>query len=239
MENIDAVRGLIQSGWFKGIDEDKTEKLIARSKVKDYAINDFVYMVGEKQENIFCVVDGKISISIIDPAGEEFGLTIWEAGTWFGEASFHDDGLMPLQTRAKTAAKVLVMPVSAIDEVLENGAFFYRNIVTDMTGRAKLLYKLIEILLFRPLRARVAMRLLHLIENFGEQDGTSIILPIKFSQSDFAQMSGGSRQRVNQIFRDWADSGIVNKQNKRYVVLDIQALQAELEATEDWPLIQF
>ncbi len=233
MQDSESIISVIDKQWFEGISHEKLKQLLELSTIKECAAGDFVYMVGEQQDHIFCIVDGKVSISIIDPNGEEFGLTIWEAGYWFGESALHNGEGMPLQARARTAAKVLVVPLSAIDQVLDNGAQFYRNIVIDMISRAKLLYKLIEVLLFRPLRARVAMRVLHLVESFGEHDGDQVILPIKFSQSDFAQMSGGSRQRVNQIFRDWAEKGIVNKENKRYVVKDMVALQAELEATEE------
>lgn len=235
MENVDVVNSIVNGSWFQDLADDKIQQLIELSTIKEYKTGDFVYMVGQQQEHVYCIVDGKLSISIIDPAGEEFWLTIWEAGRWFGEAAFHEDGVMPLQARTMTPATIVAMPISAIDQVLENGTVFYRNLMLDMVGRAKLLYKLIEILLFRPLRSRVAMRVLHLAETFGEPDGSSIILPIKFSQSDFAQMSGGSRQRVNQIFRDWSDKGVVNKKDKRYVVQDIAALKAELEATEDYP----
>ena len=227
------VRKASSGGWFKGIPDADIERIIDMSSVKKYEAGEFVYMVGDEQQNLFCIVDGQVTISIIDPKGEEFVLTIWEAGGWFGEAAFHQSSTMPLEARAKTKATVLLVPIKAIDEVLDNGATFYRNILIDMIGRAKLLYKLVETLLFRPLRARVAMRVLHLVELFGQKEGDSIVLPFKISQSDFARMSGGSRQRVNQIFRVWSDKGIISKENKRYMVHDLEALNAEMDAIDD------
>ncbi len=220
-------------GWFQGVSDSEISRVIALSKVKSFKSGEFIYKIGDEQHNLFCIVDGQVNISIIDPKGEEFMLTAWETGGWFGEAAFHQGAPMPLEARAKTEVTVLLVPISVIDSVLSNGAIFYRNIMVDMIGRAKLLYKLIETLLFRPLRARVAMRVLHLTDLFGEQDGESIVLPFKISQSDFAKMSGGSRQRVNQIFRHWSDKGIISKQNKRYMIHDIQALTAEIDAIDD------
>ena len=117
--------------------------------------------------------------------------------------------------------------------IRDSAITFYKNITLDLIGRAKQLYQLVQLLLFRSLRARVAMRVILLIENFGENENGSMVLPIKFNQSDFAMMSGGSRQRVNQIFRRWAEAGIVKKENKRYVVHDMEALKQELKATDD------
>lgn len=227
------INRILGGGWFDSISEPEIAHMVELSSVKKYRAGEFVYLVGDTQQNVFFILDGQVNISIIDPKGEEFVLTIWEAGGWFGETAFHSDSTMPLEARAKNDTTILVVPITAIDTALENGAMFYRNIMLDLIGRAKLLYKLVETLLFRPLRARVALRVLHLVELFGQPEGDSIVLPFKISQSDFARMSGGSRQRVNQIFRVWADMGIVNKQNKRYTVHDLDALKAEVEAAHE------
>ncbi|MCH2191220.1 MAG: Crp/Fnr family transcriptional regulator [Gammaproteobacteria bacterium] len=227
------IQEIARNGWFKDISTTEIESLVAKARVCTYEEGECLYTVGGKSEGFYCILDGRVTLSIVQPNGEEFGLTIWDAGAWFGEAAMHNDGVMPIQAKVSSRAKVLVLPVSAIDQCLPNPSSFYYNVTMDMIGRAKQLYKLVELLLFKPLHARVAMRVIHLIEMFGKEKDGSFILPLKFNQSDFAEMSGGSRQRVNQIFRNWAEQGIVRKENKRYVVHDINALKKELDATED------
>lgn len=219
-------------GWFEGVDEGKVVQLIDLATVKKYSSNEFVYMIGDIQENVFFVLEGQVKISIVGKDGEEFVLTIWESGSWFGDAAFHADHSMPLEVSATRDTKILAIPVSAIDVVLDNSAAFYRSIMLDMISRAKLLYRLVETLLFMPLNARVAVRMLHLVKVFGEQTPEGIILPLKFSQSDFARMSGGSRQRVNKVFRHWAENGIVTKKGRNYIVHDVAALEAQTGSRE-------
>ena len=219
-------------GWFEGVDDDKVAQLIDLSIVKKYSSSEFVYMIGDIQENVFFVLEGQVQVSIVGQDGEEFVLTIWEPGGWFGEAAFHSDHSMPLEVRATKDAKILAIPINAIDTVLDNGAAFYRSIMLDMVGRAKLLYRLVEALLFMPLNARVAVRMLHLLKMFGEQTPEGMIIPLKFSQSDFARMSGGSRQRVNKVFRHWAENGIVTKRGRNYIVHDIDALEAQIGSSD-------
>lgn len=232
MSELD-INEIIHSGWFKDISESEIQKLIACSDIREFRLGERIYSVGQKSEYIYCILEGRVTLSLVEENGEEFGLTIWEAGAWFGEASLHEDGFMPIEAKISSDAKVLILPISAIEESLDNAVTFYKNITLDMIGRAKQLYQLVQLLLFRSLRARVAMRVILLIESFGENENGSMVLPIKFNQSDFAAMSGGSRQRVNQIFRRWAEAGIVKKENKRYVVHDIDALRQELNTTDD------
>lgn len=231
MDKQEVFSKIAGNGWFDDIEDQKVAQLIDLSAVKKYSTGEFVYMIGDVQDSIFFILEGQVKVSIVGQDGEEFVLTIWESCSWFGEAAFHSDHTMPLEVRATKDSKILAIPVNAIDAVLDNGAMFYRSIMLDMIGRAKLLYRLVEALLFMPLNARVAVRMLHLLQMFGEQGEDGMVLPLKFSQSDFARMSGGSRQRVNKVFRQWAEDGVVTKKGRNYIVHDVAALEAIVEGT--------
>ncbi|GAA6138709.1 Crp/Fnr family transcriptional regulator [Arenicella sp. 4NH20-0111] len=226
---IENIVELAQKGWFQGVPHDEASQLVQLSSLKALQQGEFVYMIGSQPESVFCILEGQVKLSIIDPSGEELVLTIWEKGRWFGEASFEEHMGMPLEAQAITDASILVVPISVIEQTLSNTAPFYKNIMLDIIARAKLLYQLVETLMFKPLNARVATRVLHLVELFGQDGDEGVVLPVKFSQSDFARMSGGSRQRVNQIFRRWGEEGIIVKRNNRYVITDVGALREESE----------
>lgn len=232
MDKQEILSRITGNGWFEGIDEQKVAQLVDLSAIKKYAPGEFVYMIGDIQDSVFFILEGQVKVSIVGQDGEEFVLTVWEPESWFGESAFHSDHSMPLEVSANKEVKVLAIPITAIDSVLDNGAAFYRSIMLDLIGRAKLLYRLVEALLFLPLNARVAVRMLHLLQLFGEKGEDGMVLPLKFSQSDFARMSGGSRQRVNKVFREWAELGVVSKRGRNYIVHDVEALQALTEGSE-------
>ena len=220
-------------GWFVGLNREEIIRLIELSRLTTYAADDVVYTTGDKQKNLYCIIEGRIKVSIIGDQGGNFPLTMWEAGNWFGESALHEDSVMPLQASAIAETMALVIPIAVIDSALDNAAIFYKNIVRDVIDRSHQLYHLVELLLFKTLQARVAARILHLIDSIGEATEQGIKLPLDFSQADIADMSGGSRQRVNKIFRSWSSDGIVTKQDGWYVVHDVEALRAELSRQED------
>lgn len=232
MDKYEILNRVIDSSWFKNVDTVKIAKLLDLSFVKKYAPGEYLYMVGDIQDNVFFVLEGQVKVSIVGQGGEEFMLTVWEANNWLGEAAFHGDHSMPLEVSATREVKVLLMPVKAIESLLDNGDAFYKNIMLDMVGRAKLLYRLVDALLFKPLNARVAVRMLHLLKVYGEQGEDGMLLPLKFSQAEFARMSGGSRQRVNKVFRQWSEAGIVTKQGRNYVVHNVAALEMQIDDIE-------
>lgn len=219
------------NGWFDNVDKSKMSELFDLSYVKKYHVGEFVYMAGDQQNNIFLLFDGQVKISMIGHGGEEFMLTVWEGNSWFGEAGFVEGEGMPVEVRVTRDSQILVVPIKAIENTLgsHGGMMFYKNIMLDMIARSKLMYRLTDALLFKPLHARVAIRMLHLLQVYGEKSDEGLLLPLKFSQAEFAQMSGGSRQRVNQVFRKWADDGLVTKLGPNYIVRDLQELQAQIE----------
>ena len=64
----------------------------------------------------------------------------------------------------------------------------------------RMMYRLISSVLFYPLKSRLAFRLLVLIEVHGGREGSSARLETTMSQSDFAKLIGGSRQRGESSF---------------------------------------
>lgn len=233
MNNQDVVEKIAGTSWFKEVDPALIAKLVECSHIRRYAPDEFVYLVGDVQTHVFFILDGRIKISIMSQNGEEFVMTMWEHGMWFGEGAFLEGATMPLEARAVNNATLLAVPIALVDKVLENAQTFYKDILQDLIGRSNQLYMLIEMLLFKPLRVRVVARMLQLVDLFGEENDGEIILPLQFSQSDFARMSGGSRQRINKIFRQWAADGIVSKKGKNHIVHDIEALRAQLEVNDD------
>jgi CRP-like cAMP-binding protein len=109
----------------------------------------------------------------------------------------------------------------------------YRNIFIDHTVKSRGLYRLLAGILFYPLSARLAGRLLEQAQLHGVQTEQGVHLDISLSQSDFANLVMGSRPRVNKIFGQWRDKDIVVMVQGKYLIKDLAALENELELIDE------
>ena len=66
----------------------------------------------------------------------------------------------------------------------------------------------------------------------GVKQNMAICIDIELSQDDCARLCLGSWQRVNKIFREWTEKGILGMQSDRYLIYDMSALQRELTVEE-------
>ena len=225
------IRELIaNSRWFADLPDAALDKLAAQTRTKRYQDGEFVYFVGDELENLFCIVSGKVRMSLISVEGQKFLLTDLEPGQWFGEGALAQQNLRVHEARAEEESLVLQIPRRVILATGDEYPILYKNLLFSHFYRTQAVYELLAGMVFYPLKSRLAGRLLNLADRHGREVGEGIKLEVKMSQLEFAQMTMGSRQRVNKVLRDWVQRGILHKQKDYYIIADIERLRAEVEA---------
>jgi CRP-like cAMP-binding protein len=133
-----------------------------------------------------------------------------------------------LEVRALAPSELLAIPRQVVLEVGNIWPAMYRNLFRADWVNTRGLYEILSAVMFYPLAARLAGRVLALIDEHGRRVDGGILIDIKLSQNDFARLSMGSRQRVNRIFRDWDKRGLVVTRDDHLLIMDIKGLQREM-----------
>ena len=212
---------------FEGLPEDAVKFLVGKAILKTYAPNQFVYLVGERPKYVYCVMSGRVRVSVTSSMGQEFVLTDLYPDSWLGEISLIEGKTRVLEASVLDESDILMVSAKVVNELAERYPILYKNLFTEYMHRTRQIYELLAGMLFYPLKARLAGRMLDLLDKHGEVGEQGIELDIHMSQLDFARMSMGSRQRVNKIFRGWVREGILVKQGNKYVVTNLVALKQE------------
>ena len=84
-------------------------------------------------------------------------------------------------------------------------------------------------MLFYPLSARVAGRLQWFAQNYGIPTQEGILIDKKMTQQELAELTRGSRQRVNKIIKEFEDEGILMLVGQKYLVKNTLALKAKTQ----------
>jgi CRP-like cAMP-binding protein len=233
MSMVDARRELIAAApWFAGLPDDALDRLAAAAVVESRPVNSLLYALGRPTTEVYCIISGRVRLSISSPQGHEFALVDREQGTWLGEPGLVNDEGRILEARVIEAAEVLVIPRAVVLAVGEAHPLMYRNLFHYYHGILRDFHALVGGILFYPLRARVAGRLLALAEEHGEAVADGVRIDIKVSQNDFARLALASRQHVNKVFREWNARGVVETRDDHLLIRDLAALQAEIDASE-------
>lgn len=224
---------IARSTWFAGLSTEELAPLSESGRVRRYPRGSFVFAAGDHTTDIFCLVEGRLRIGMTSVLGKEFTLTDLEPETWFGEQALRSDDRWVLDALALEDSAVLHVPREPVRELGDRNPRLYRNLFTAHIDNTRKVCQLLGGMLFYPLRARLAGRLLYLAREHGEPGDGGVYLNVSLSQKDFARLSLGSRQRINKIFRDWFHAGIVLMKGDRYFISDVAALKQETRLTEE------
>ena len=220
---------IASSDWFRDISDEAIDRLAAAAIVRQMPVNSYIYAQGEKTTELYCILKGRVRVSVAGFNGEEFAIIDREDGEWFGEPCLIDDEPRVIDARVVAPSEVLVLPRGIVREIIDEFPIVYRALFTQSFRNMRGLYTLIAGILFSPLRVRVAGRLLHLIEEHGVETDDGILIDIKVSQNDFARLALGSRQRVNAIFSEWRTRGFLETRDDHLLITDQSMLEAELK----------
>jgi CRP-like cAMP-binding protein len=148
---------------------------------------------------------------------------------WFGDVALIDADTRFSNAQIIGDATLLVIPRTSVQSVGERWPALYKGFFVESSNRISQLFDLMGGMLFYPLRVRLAGRILELIRIHGEQKPEGTYLNVNLSQNDFARLSLGSRQRINKIFREWNEQGIIQMRNDQYFIESMEALEKEID----------
>lgn len=218
--------------WFQGLPAVALDELSRAARVKYYSPNSYLYKIGERTTDVFCLLSGHLRIFMEGTNNDHFAIhEIWPV-FWLGDDSLTTDDARGMEVQVIDASDVLIIPRTTILSVAEKNPIMYRNLYTEYSKRTRLSSELLTDILFSSLRARLARRMIELVKERGEETESGHKINIRLTQSDFASMSMGSRGRVNKILREWVETGFIAICSDQYTVLDMGGLKNEISRSE-------
>jgi CRP-like cAMP-binding protein len=113
-----------------------------------------------------------------------------------------------------------------------------RNVIPFLERNPAARMKLMEILCARIRRSdermwniaffNLPIRLAQILLNY--QPEARVGTKISLSQSELAEMAGGTREKVNRCLRDWHRQGIIELKNRWTIIRKPEALRALIES---------
>ena len=203
--------------------------LTESAHVRTYRKNSYLYTIGEASNDVYCIASGRVRLLLSSAIGQEYAIRDLEPEAWLGEQFLASDLPTAIDARIVEPTSVITIPRGVVLAIGEQHPQMYKNIFVHHMTRSRGIYLLLVGMAFYPLRSRLAGRFLALVEEHGQKGDDGVTIDMQLSQSDFAQLSLGSRQRINKILSEWREDGIIELQSNKYLIRDIEALRGEME----------
>ncbi|HKR39151.1 MAG TPA: Crp/Fnr family transcriptional regulator [Paraburkholderia sp.] len=202
---------LERSAWFRGAPEPLRDALRAAGRVRTLQAGERLFMRGDADDGLYCVLEGAVRVGAASVAGREALLAVVGPAHWFGEITLFDGGARTHDAYAERDSTLFHVPRAALVALLDATPAYWHAFGLLLAQKLRLAFDVIEETALLDASARVARRLLLLSNEYGEAAGTQggqrARRVINVPQEDLALMLALSRQTVNQILRRFEREG--------------------------------
>jgi CRP-like cAMP-binding protein len=213
--------------WFTDVPEKGIETLIKSARLKHFNHSKYLYRLAQESEFVYGVVSGFVRIKISSIQGQEFSITEFSTNEWLGEFSLTNQPIEMFEAQVLENSSVIEIPKRIVQSVAEQFPIIYKNLFLFQASRTLKMSELLGGMLFYPLGARLAGRILWFAHHYGKDVEEGVLINKKMSQQELAELTMGSRQRINKALKEWERDGILNMQGQQYLIKDISALKAK------------
>ena len=202
---------------------------------RTYKKQDTIFHQGDESQVLYIIMNGKVRIFGVSPAGNETSYRIFSMYDIIGEFSVIDG--RPRSTTAQAIESTTL---------LEMKRKKFLQYTYDMPDLAMGLIKiLVEKLRFTTAYAEsfvqydTAGRLLNTILQYNEMHGIELDsgkkyeLDLNMNQEDLATMVGARREWVNRILKDLNKQGLIEYKRGKITILDLPAFKKERDRRID------
>ncbi|MCX2977146.1 Crp/Fnr family transcriptional regulator [Candidatus Marimicrobium litorale] len=232
MEKIkEAKSSLKKARWARKVSDEALDGMLEHATFRSDSRKSHIFRLGDPSSRFYGLLSGQVRLTIPAETGDEFIIMDVTKGRWFGGTSLTENAPRTADALALVDTEIVEIPASVVRETAEKFPRIYKNLFAEQSLYVRLLCNLMASMLFFPLKARLANRLLMLIVLDGRREGRAAYLETTLSQSDFAKLVSGSRQQVNRVFRQWNDEGIVNFADGQYHIPSVKRLFVESKST--------
>ncbi|CAA0092316.1 CRP-like cAMP-activated global transcriptional regulator [Zhongshania aliphaticivorans] len=221
---------LTTNSLLSGLPVDVVEQLLAVSSLKQLADGECVYAQGDVGDGLLGVVEGRIRLSNSSRDGKELLVMLVEPGDWIGEVSLFDGLPRSQDAFAVGDCSILFLPKAKFDALLNAKPELYQYFVPMLCRKLRLALSYVESVALYSLPARLAQRLLELLNFYGVDDGKlGHLIDVHLPQEDLAKMLGVSRQAVSRELKRLEADGVIQLAYGQLRILDKAALKLELD----------
>jgi CRP/FNR family cyclic AMP-dependent transcriptional regulator len=198
---------------FKNLTADQLAWLNERLHQRVFPPGSNIAVVEQPGEVIYIILDGTLKIYVHQSDGTEVILAVLGPGDTVGEMSLVDSAGRSANVITLEKSSLLWMDRTTFEQCLQTIPAVNRNLVNILSKRLRLANEQIQALATLDVYGRVARQLLAFAQQYGRPSPNGdVLIPIRLTQSDIADLVGASRERINQV--------IVSYKRQKYISVD-------------------
>jgi CRP-like cAMP-binding protein len=208
----------------KGFDLADFEEAGLRVVERRFAPKDTIFTPGDPDDQLYFLLSGTVRLYRMYGDYKEATTALLKDGGVFGKLSLCEGRWQDVFAEAVTESRVAGIQKASLERVIKSNPEFALRLFSSFSERLRQSDEVIESLLHREVSVRLATLLINLSERFGGEGGTGVIIGVRLTHQDLANMIASTREAVSKVMSELQRNGVIETRSRRIVILDRGAL---------------
>ena len=200
------------------LDLEDFEEVGVRVAERRFCAGDLIFAPGDPDGQLYFLLGGTVRLYTIYGQYKEATIALLKDGGIFGDLSLDQEGWQNVFAEAVTDVRVAVVRKSVFANVIKRQPEFIIKLVYSISERLRQSDEVIESLLDREVSARLTTLLLNLGDRFGEVDGSVMVLNVRLTHQDLANMIFSTREAVSKVMSEFQRDGLIEVRNRKIAI---------------------
>ncbi|NOY76671.1 MAG: Crp/Fnr family transcriptional regulator [Calditrichaeota bacterium] len=217
---------------FKGLSDEEMDYIDHVSIMKHYGKKEPIFLPHDPGDRVYLLKKGKVKIARLSAEGKELILAVLNTGEIFGEAAIFDADTRSNMAETLEDAYICEISKKNFEDLLAKKPDLAIRLTKLIGFRRRQLEMKIEDLIFRNVQTRLVRLLLNLRTTYGVPNPSGILINLKLTHAEIANLVGATRETTTLYLNQLKESGLIDFEKRKIVLLKPQALQKKLAASE-------
>ena len=213
---------------FSTLTDQELRQIRDNIAIKRFRKNEVILYEENTNQVMYIILSGKVKVLQTTEDGKEMIMAIHQAGDFFGEVSLIDSLTMPASVVATEDAVVAIISKKDFYTILHSQGKVVEDLLLVMCSRLRESWRKMQILSLNNAAQKVRMLFLMLSQEHGRKTGEGLMLDIKLTHQDIANMVGITRETVTRILDRWLVDEEIKVTKKKFMLLSGNFLKADL-----------
>jgi CRP/FNR family transcriptional regulator len=228
LENI-SIEFLKTVELFSSLTDEELCQIRTKVTLNEFRKNEIILYEEDTNEFMYIIIFGKVKVFQTTEDGKDSILAIHGSGEFFGEISLIDGETTPATVSATENSLIAVISKRDFNSLLFSQEKVLYKFLQILCFRLRVSWKKIQMLNFNSASQRIKMLFLIQVEEYGKKTDEGIILNIKLTHQNIADMTGLTRETITRVLDKWKKDGEITVLKNRFIRLNHAFLQTNFK----------
>lgn len=204
---------------FSSLTAEEIHKISGKLVVRKFKKNETILYEEDTNEFMYVILSGKVKVTQTTEDGREVILAIHRTGDFFGEVSLLDGKTAPAMVLAMENSIIALISRKDFYTLIHSQDKVLNVLLQILCSRLRESWGKIQMLSFNNAAQRVKMLFLSLSNEYGKLTDDGVILNIKLTHQDMANMAGVTRETVTRVLDKWQKEGDISILKNKQICL--------------------